>query len=72
MQTFNSEIFDLVKIKPFTQLLNMSPSRFTQKLRKYKIKGKEQNFSPEESEKIKQGLELLSSLIKYELTETKK
>lgn len=71
MQTSNSEsntqIFDLVKIKPFTELLRISPSRFTQKLKRYKIRGIEQKFSQEELDKIVHGLHYVQKLIAYEI-----
>lgn len=62
----NKQIFELVKIKPFLQVLSMSPSRFTQKLHQYKIKGLEQSFTTDEKSKIKQSLLVIADLIEQE------
>lgn len=62
----NRDIFNLIKIKPFTQLLGISPSRFTQKLRKYDVRGLQQDFNESDKEKLKRGLLTLSEMIKEE------
>lgn len=49
----NKEIFDFVKIKPLLQHLDISPSRFTQKLHQYDIRGQKQGFTVEEEKQIK-------------------
>mgnify|MGYP000448132139 CR=1 FL=1 len=62
----NKEIFDFVKIKPLLQHLDMSPSRFTQKLHQYDIRGQKQGFTVEEEKKIKSSLLLIVSIIEEE------
>ena len=62
----NRDIFQLIKIKPFTQLLGISPSRFTQKLHKYDVRGLQQDFNESDKEKLKRGLLTLSDMIKEE------
>lgn len=62
----NREIFSMVKIKPFTELLGISPSRFTQKLHKYHVRGLQQDFTENDKVKLKQGLNILAEMIKAE------
>ena len=62
----NRDIFQLIKIKPFTQLLGISPSRFTQKLHKYDVRGLQQDFNTSDKEKLKRGLLTLADMIKEE------
>jgi hypothetical protein len=62
----NRDIFNLIKIKPFTQLLGISPARFTQKLHKYNVRGLKQDFNERDNEKLKIGLLRLSEMIKEE------
>lgn len=62
----NRDIFQLIKIKPFTQLLGISHARFTQKLHQYNVKGLPQDFNESDKEKLKRGLLTLSEMIKEE------
>ncbi len=62
----NSEVFDLVRIKPFKNILGITSARFTQKLHKHSIRGFEQGFDLEEKLKIKNGLFTLSEMLRQE------
>jgi hypothetical protein len=62
----NRDIFQLIKIKPFTELLGISPARFTQKLHKYDVRGLQQDFNETDKVKLKRGLLTLAELIKDE------
>ncbi len=62
----NRDIFQLIKIKPFTLLLGISHARFTQKLHQYDVKGLPQDFNESDKVKLKQGLLNLSDMIKEE------
>ena len=62
----NRDIFQLIKIKPFTQLLGISPARFTQKLHQYDVRGLQQDFNETDKVKLKRGLLTLAELIKDE------
>ncbi len=62
----NRDIFQLIKIKPFTVLLGISPARFTQKLHQYDVRGLPQDFNESDKVKLKQGLLTLTDMIKEE------
>jgi hypothetical protein len=60
------DIFQMVKIKPFTQVLGVSPARFTQKLHQYSVRGMIQNFNEQEKVKLKSAMLMLADMIKTE------
>lgn len=62
----NPELFNFLKIKPFAELTHMSHARFTQKLHNYLVKGRLQQFSPNDKRRMKQGLLVIAELIKQE------
>jgi hypothetical protein len=62
----NRDIFQLIKIKPFTELLGISPARFTQKLHQYDVRGLPQDFNESDKVKLKRGLLTLAEMIKEE------
>ena len=59
----NKELFDFVKIKPLLRGMRMSPSRFTQKLHAYEIRGQKQRFTAEEIAQIKSSLLVIAAII---------
>ena len=67
MNDLNPEIFNFIRIKPLTQIMGMSQSRFTQKLRNHKIKGLVQTFTIEEQVKLKRGLVTLMAILNAEV-----
>jgi hypothetical protein len=67
MNDLNPEIFNFIRIKPLTQIMGMSQSRFTQKLRNHKIKGQVQSFTVDEQEKLKKGLGTLMDILNAEV-----
>jgi hypothetical protein len=62
----NRDILQLIKIKPFTELLGISPARFTQKLHQYDVRGLPQDFNESDKVKLKRGLLTLAEMIKEE------
>jgi hypothetical protein len=62
----NPTLFQLLRIKPFLRVLNISPSRFTQKLYHYQIRGVEQQFTEEELQEIKMSLHVAAAIIEEE------
>jgi hypothetical protein len=62
----NKELFDFVKIKPLLRSVDMSASRFTQKLHQYNIRGQIQGFTDEEKTQIKSSLLVIAAIIKDE------
>jgi hypothetical protein len=62
----NKELFDFVRIKPFTRVLNISQAQFTQRLHKHKVNGYEQSFKKEETHKMKLALLSLSEMLRVE------
>lgn len=67
MDNLNPEIFSFIRMKPLSQIMGMSQSRFTQKLRHHKIKGQVQSFTAEEQEKLKKGLGSLMDILNSEV-----
>ena len=67
MDNLNTEIFNFIRMKPLSQIMGMSQARFTQKLRRHKIKGQIQSFTIEEQEKLKKGLSTLMDLLNAEV-----
>jgi hypothetical protein len=59
----NPTLFQLLRIKLFLQVLGTSPSRFTQKLYRYQIRGVEQQFTKEELQEIKMSLHAAAAII---------
>lgn len=62
----NLALFQLLRIKLFLQVLGTSPSRLTQKLYRYQIRGVEQQFTETELVEIKRSLRLITAIIDEE------
>lgn len=71
MKDLNPEIFNFIRIKPLTQIMGMSQSRFTQKLRNHKIKGQVQSFTSDEQIRLKKGLGTLMDILNAEVQKVK-